>query len=359
MSGEASVLIVIGNEEVGCSLSEALQVRGGYRTERARTGEQAVAKARERFFPVVVVGLKFPDMEWTELLRRLKEIHPPTKVIISDYDVPAEIAVKASGEGAFACLSRLVEPDELVETVRKALEVQQVELAKRDIDAEELIASIAHELRSPLTSIVLSADLLAEELPENVRNSVSRLTENIAASARKMDSWIQELLDLAKLRVGEYKLQLESVDFKLLLEAAAAAVQPSIENKGQSFTTELVEPLPLVKIDRQRMEQMVTKMLATASKSTPSGGSIVLRARKQETGLLVEIQDGAPPISEGIMRRLSYAYHRAETDKQHLARLGLGLALCRQLVALHGGKTWVDSGTPQGNVFYFTLPGVG
>jgi len=312
MGEEASVLIVAEDEQLCQSLGEVLEAKGGYRVEKARTGADAEAKAEARFFHVALLDVQLPDVEGVELLRRLREIHPATKGIILGGNVTAEIIMKAVQEGAFACLAKPPDLDELLQTTQKALEKQQLELEEQDRERMKLISAIAHELRSPLTSILLSVNLLADEILQDSQEPLSPLADNIAHSARRIDSWVQDLLDL----------------------------------------------LPLAQIDEYRVEQIVTELLAIASKFTPSGGRIVLRARKQGAGLLVEIQDSAPAIPQEVLKPLSYPYHRIETDKRQLARLGLGLALSRHLIALHGGKMWVDSNTQQGNVFGFTLPPV-
>ncbi len=358
MGEEASVLIVIEDEQLCQSLGEVLEAKGGYRVEKARTGGEAEAKAEARFFHVALLDVQLPDVEGVELLRRLKEIHPATKGIILGSNVTAQVIMKAVQEGAFACLAKPPNLDELLQTTQKALEKQQLELEEQDRERMKLISAIAHELRSPLTSILLSVNLLADEIPQDSQETLSTLADNIAHSARRIDSWVQDLLDLAKLRVGDYQLQLGVVDPGPVLQKAVATVHPSIQANGQSLSLEVVEPLPLAQIDEYRVEQIVTELLAIASKFTPSGGRIVLRARKQEAGLLVEIQDSAPAIPQEVLKPLSYPYHRIETDKRQLARLGLGLALSRHLIALHGGKMWVDSNTQQGNVFGFTLPPV-
>ena len=358
MNVEASVLIVVEDEQLCQSLGEVLEARGGYRVEKARTGGEAEAKAKGRFFHLALLDLRLPGVEGGELLRRLKEIHPLTTGIILASNVNADIMVKAVQEGAFACLAKPPDSDELLETTQKALERQQLDLERQDRERVTLISTIAHEIRSPLTSIVLSANLLADEIPRDSEDSLYMLADNIAHSARRIDSWIEELLDLAKLRAGDYQLQLSIVDPGPLLQKAVATVHPSIQSKGQSLSLEIAEPLPLAEIDEYRVEQIVTELLAIASKFTPSGGTIVLRARKQEAGLLVEIQDSAPAIPHEVLESLSNPYHRIETDRRQLARLGLGLALSRQVVALHGGRMWVDSTTRQGNVFGFTLPPV-
>ena len=124
--------------------------------------------------------------------------------------------------------------------------------------------------------------------------------ENIALSAQRIDKWVQDLVDLAKLRAGEYQLKLDLVDSSPPLRRAAAAARASIDAKGQSLILEIVEPLPRARIDEHRLEQVVIELLAVASKHAPAWGEIVLLAREEDCHLLVEVQDSAPSIHREV-----------------------------------------------------------
>jgi len=100
----------------------------------------------------------------------------------------------------------------------------------------------------------------------------------------------------------------------------------------------------------------VLNLLINASKFTPEGGEITIRAREEDSKLIVEVQDNGPGIPENEQERLFQPYHRQIDDREHLSGLGLGLALCKNLVELHGGEIWVKSQVGKGSVFGFTIP---
>ena len=112
----------------------------------------------------------------------------------------------------------------------------------------------------------------------------------------------------------------------------------------------------LLKADAQRLEQVLHNLLMNAVKFTPAGGSITLRANKQNGNLVVEVQDDGIGIPKEEQARLFEPHYRVEADRQHFPGLGLGLALSKQIVELHGGKIWVTSEPGEGSTFAFTLP---
>jgi signal transduction histidine kinase len=113
---------------------------------------------------------------------------------------------------------------------------------------------------------------------------------------------------------------------------------------------------PVVSADRDRLRQIIQNLLNNALKFTPAGGEIIFRAREEGDNLVVEVQDTGPGISKEDQKRLFDPYYRRVEDRERLSGLGLGLALAKTLVELHGGQIWVKSKKGQGSTFGFSLP---
>jgi signal transduction histidine kinase len=129
-----------------------------------------------------------------------------------------------------------------------------------------------------------------------------------------------------------------------------------ISGNGQSLNLALASSLPLVWADEERLQQVVLNLLINASKFTPEGGKITMKAKQKNSALVVEIQDTGPGIPEEEQQRLFQPYHRQLSDREHLSGLGLGLALCKYLVELHDGQIWVESEAGKGSTFGFSMP---
>lgn len=218
------------------------------------------------------------------------------------------------------------------------------------------IDTLAHELKTPLTSIIAAAGLLAEELETTGDESYQKLIQTIIHNANTLETRLGELMDIVKTGSGRLQLQLEPVDMKSLLQGIGWQMRPLLQGKEQTLNLDLAEPLPIVRGDGQRLEQVVLNLMTNATKFTPKGGSITLRARKRDNGLVIEVQDNGMGIPKEEQAKLFQPYSRLSADRQRHPGLGLGLALAKQVVELHGGQIWVDSEPGKGSTFAFSLP---
>jgi signal transduction histidine kinase len=218
------------------------------------------------------------------------------------------------------------------------------------------INTLSHELKTPLTSIIAAAGLLAEELEATGDESYQRLIQTIIHNANTLEARLAEMMDIVKTGTGRLQLQLEPVDIKSLLQGVGWQMGPLLQSKGQNLAVDLPASLPIIRGDGQRLEQVILNLMTNGSKFTPEGGNITLRAYKRDTGLVIEVQDNGIGISKDEQARLFKPYSRLSADRQRHPGLGLGLALAKQVVELHGGKIWVESEEGKGSTFSFYLP---
>lgn len=239
--------------------------------------------------------------------------------------------------------------EELYEQERKLRKELEAEVQRRI----EFTRALVHELKTPLTPILSSSELLVSELHEEPWVSVAR---NIQRGAANLSNRIDELLDLARGEIGILKVKPKAIDALPLLQGIADDMAAVIAGNGQSLVVDLAPSLPPVWADEERLRQVVLNLMINASKFTPEKGKITLKARAKESHLVVEVQDTGPGISEEEQKRLFRPYYRQVTDRERLSGLGLGLALCKYLVELHNGKIWVESHVGKGSTFGFTIP---
>jgi two-component system response regulator VicR len=215
----------------------------------------------------------------------------------------------------------------------------------------EFTRAIAHELKTPLTSLLASSDLLASEIGSEPLQTLAR---NIRQGALNLDSRINELLDLVRGEVGMLELKLEMVDISQLLQDVTDSTKPVASRREQSLELALPSSLPAVRADPTRFQQIVTNLLDNALKFTPPGGNVRLGAKKKDNSIVVEVRDTGRGISKEEQQLLFQPHQRSKGEASE--GLGLGLALCKMLVELHGGKIWVKSSVGRGSTFGFSLP---
>ena len=267
--------------------------------------------------------------------------------------------VSVQYRGKRAALGHAMDITELEQAQEKLEEAYEQERQLREqLQSEvqwriEFTRALVHELKTPLTPVLSSSELLYSELREEPWMSIA---ENIHRGATNLSKRIDELLDLARVEIGILKLNREALDVLPLLKGVGSDMAVVTKAAGQSLTLELPSYLPRVWADEERLRQVVLNLLINASKFTQEGGKIFLRAREQDGYLMVEVEDNGPGIPQEDQGRLFLPYHRRLDDREHLSGLGLGLALCKNMVELHGGNIWLDSKLGRGSTFGFSIP---
>ncbi len=237
----------------------------------------------------------------------------------------------------------------LYEAERRLRQDLQAEIAKR----MEYTRALVHELKTPITPIIAAAELLAEEIRGT---SLVSLVESINRSANNLNRRIDELLDLARSELNILRIYPEPMDPKALLEEIANEMIPLALRNRQVIVAEIPPSLPQVHAERDRIRQVILNLLNNALKFTPPGGKITLSARQDSANLVVSVSDTGTGMSEEQQKRLFDPYSRVEDDRQRLSGLGLGLALAKKFVELHGGQIWVRTEKDKGSTFSFSLP---
>jgi signal transduction histidine kinase len=217
------------------------------------------------------------------------------------------------------------------------------------------VDTLSHELKTPLTSIIAAAGLLAEEL-ETSDQPHQKLIQTIIHNANTLETRLAELLDIVKTGTGKLQLQVGPVDMKSLVLGTCQQISPMLRGKKQKLNTDLPDSLPIIHGDGQRLEQVLLNLLNNAAKFTEEGGNILVRVRKDDASLIVDVQDNGIGIAREEQPRLFKPYSRLSADRQRHPGLGLGLALAKQVVELHGGRIWVESEAGKGSTFSFSLP---
>ncbi|MHB8105795.1 MAG: sensor histidine kinase [Dehalococcoidales bacterium] len=218
------------------------------------------------------------------------------------------------------------------------------------------IDTLSHELKTPLTSIIAAAGLLEEEMQTTANESHLKLIQTILRNSNSLETRLAELLEIVKTGTGKLQLNFEPVDVKSLIQGTCMQISPLVRNKEQTLKTELPESLPIIRGDGPRLEQVLLNLMNNATKFTPDGGKITVRARREDNGIVVEVQDDGIGIAKDKQGMLFKPYSRLNADRQRHPGLGLGLALSKQVVELHGGRIWVDSEAGIGSTFAFFLP---
>ncbi len=222
-----------------------------------------------------------------------------------------------------------------------------------------LFSAMAHELRTPLASLRLAAGLLVNAPPPGATEDHRQLFQLILQSSDRLDLLINSMLDYARLEARHLQLELLTVDLRLILESAAALLEPQYRAKRQTLDIDLPEEPVTIHGDPFRLKSAVQAVLDTACKRCPESGRLSMGCRAQDGNMFGWICDTGSHVPEAARAHLfTHAYWQTTEDPPSLAAFGLGLPLAHGLMALHGGNLWLAEPETEGEgmCFHFRLP---
>lgn len=229
----------------------------------------------------------------------------------------------------------------------------QAETANRMKD--EFLATVSHELRTPLNAIIGWSHLLSAGRIDG--GMAARAVEAIERNARAQAQLVEDILDVSRVISGKLHLKLGPVDLVSVINAAIDSVQPAADSKSIHFEVTLDPSVRRISGDAGRLQQVVWNLLSNAIKFTPQGGLIEVRLEHAGTQVQISVNDNGPGISPEFLPYIFDRFRQADgTSTRRHGGLGLGLAIVRHLVELHGGTVHADSTPGKGATFTLRLP---
>ena len=232
---------------------------------------------------------------------------------------------------------------------------QQLQVANQH--KSEFLANMSHELRTPLNAIIGFSEALDERYFGELNDKQAEYVKDIHASGRHLLSLINDILDLSKIEAGRMDLDLSEFDLPGAIDNALTLVRERAERHGLSLERELDPALGTVRADERKVKQILLNLLSNAVKFTPEGGRITVRARQNGTLLEVDVVDTGVGIAPEDQAAVFEEFRQVGNDIAAKAQgTGLGLALTKRFVELHGGTIGLESEPGKGTTFTFTLP---
>jgi signal transduction histidine kinase/ActR/RegA family two-component response regulator len=270
------------------------------------------------------------------------------------------IREERSGASEAAALTTLVSQlrdanEHLVQAAVRA-QVLQEEAEARNRQQNEFLAMLAHELRNPLAPISAAAQLL--KLPGADQRRVQQSSDVIARQVKHMTELVDDLLDVSRVTRGLVTLTRRSLDIKRVVGSAVEQARPSIEARHHALHLRMCADNALVHADQTRLVQVIVNLLTNAAKYTPQGGEIVLAVDVSGAEVRLTVSDNGSGIEAALLPHIFDLFTQGErTPDRAQGGLGLGLALVKSMVGLHGGRVDAASAGPgQGSAFSIYLP---
>lgn len=238
----------------------------------------------------------------------------------------------------------------------RKLESQRAELQRADRAKDQFLATLSHELRSPLTAVNNVAGLLHRK--SGAYADLKEVSRILGAQTRHLTRLVDDLLDLSRIRTGRIHLRKDTLSFNEVLVTIVDSVRPACEAASQSLSCQLPDEPLLVSGDFARLSQVVMNILTNAMRYTRSGGRISVRLTEEEGHAVARIRDTGIGIPKDMLENIFELFEQTDTAIEHSrSGLGIGLALVRKLVRLHGGTVEAHSDGPgSGSEFVVRLP---
>ena len=220
----------------------------------------------------------------------------------------------------------------------------------------EFLANMSHELRTPLNAIIGFSQVLREQLFGEANEKQKEYLDDILSSGNHLLALINDVLDLSKVEAGQIELEVAPFSLREALERGVVMVREQAMNDGVQVALATAPDVDIVTGDERRIRQVIFNLLSNAVKFTPAGGAVDVRARHLNGEVRVSVADTGPGIAPEDHERIFEEFQQTEAGIEQREGTGLGLALSKRLVELHGGRIWVDSEFGKGSTFVFALP---
>jgi signal transduction histidine kinase len=386
-------ILIVDDEPRNLAVLESVLHDPGYRLVRAKSGEEALLALMADEFAVLVLDVRMPGMTGFELAQMVKERRKTARVpiiFLSAYYNEDQHVLEGYGSGAVDYLHKPVNPSVLRSKVSVFAELhkktRQIETANRQLSElnasldqrvtertqelqasearlmeasrrkDEFLATLAHELRNPLSPMRNAVHFLKLRGPgtQDVQWASDVIDRQVASMGRLID----DLMDVSRINQGRIELRRAVVPLDEVLEDAVETIQPQVDGSGHKLTVIQPPGRLMVNADRGRLAQVFMNLLSNAAKYTDPGGQIEVRVVSESGHAVVSFHDNGIGIHA---HRLEAVFDMFSQEEPALSRsrggLGIGLSLTRKLVQLHGGNVTARSDGPgRGSVFIVRLP---
>jgi two-component system, OmpR family, phosphate regulon sensor histidine kinase PhoR len=247
--------------------------------------------------------------------------------------------------------------DEPLEQQCARLSAENARLREENRKIEALVNHVAHELRTPLTSISGFSEFLLKHGERQSPEKLRYYCEILFLESSRLSRMVDNLLDLSRMRAGKLGLTLAPISLGAIAERSVKNLQLQAAEKEISLSCAAAPDLPLLQADPDKLQQVLTNLVANAIHYSPKGASVQVGVRRDGDHLLAWVKDNGIGIAPQDQERIFEEFYRVEGKGSAGTKgTGLGLPISRTIVELHGGRLWVESHQGQGSTFFFAVP---
>ena len=332
-----------------------------------RRGEGAMGRAAEAHEPIQISDIAVPGVYQSRVRDALIEAGYRALLsvpLLREDHIIGSLSLTRRAPGEF--------PPQVIDVLKtfatqSALAIQNARLFReiadksRQLEAasqhkSEFLANMSHELRTPLNAIIGFSEALTERMFGDLNEKQDEYLRDIYASGQHLLSLINDILDLSKIEAGRMELELATFDLPTAIDNALLLVRERAGRRGLALHAEVDDRVGEIQGDERKIKQVLLNLLSNALKFTPEGGRVDVRASMVDGMAEISVTDTGVGIAPEDQDTVFEEFRQVGTAAKKVEGTGLGLALSRKFVELHGGRIWVKSQVGSGSTFTFTLP---
>lgn len=364
MAPERANILVVDDTHANLTLLSSILGERGYRVRPVPSGKLALSAAMQEPPDLMLLDVSMPEMDGYEVCRRMKA-HPilgNVPVLFISALSESLDKVRAFEAGGVDYVTKPFQVDELHARVETHLKVRRLQ---RDLEArveqlqrlerlrDELTHMIVHDMRSVLSSLVASLQLVQREARSALSDENAEDIDAALSGGKRLSRMVNELLDISRLEAGQMPIALRAGDLRTTLEAARDALRGAAHTHEVRFTFQ--GDLSSVRCDHDLVGRVVVNLLHNALKFSPDGAPIEVVAEGGDADVVVRVRDRGPGVPERARGLIFEKFSQLEARRQGLPSTGLGLAFCKLAVAAHGGEIGVRDNPAGGSEFWFRI----
>ncbi len=362
-------ILIVDDKLDNLKVLESTLEQQGYEVRKAINGSMALMGAIAELPDLVLLDIKMPDMDGYEVCRQLKansKTQDIPVIFISALDDALD-KVKAFDVGGVDYIVKPFQPEEIIVRVQNQLQIlnlqQQLqvqnkqltnlnqELVRSNQELEQFANVASHDLQEPLRMITSFSQLLAKRYSGQLDEEADNIISFVVDGAKRMDKLIQAIL--AYSHVSSQARAFESVNCEEVIDIALSNLQLTIQKTNAQITR---NTLPIIFGDKTQLVQLFQNIIANGMKYQKEESPVIhIEAEIRQKDWLFSVKDNGIGIALQYHKRIFQIFQRLHT-RQEYSGTGIGLAICKKIVDLHGGKIWVESEVGKGTSFLFTMP---
>jgi signal transduction histidine kinase len=328
----------------------------------AESGEDLLTRIDDLNPDVILLDIVMPGIDGFEVCQRLKDNpqwqHVPI-ILVSALDGRRDM-IRGLDAGADEFLSKPVNGLELRARIRSMLRIkkQYDELQTALRVREDLANMIVHDMRSPLSTMLFGSELLLRR--NGLKPEDANIIKTIRTQTHRLDSFVNDLLMVAKMQQGQLQLNQTHVDINELASEAVVNHEAMAQSKGINLVVDLPKESPIVFLDANLFSRVLDNLISNALKFSPAESTVLLQVTYSEArngatpdgpSLLIRVLDEGPGIPEYQREAIFEKFKVTDVKQNGVSQIGLGLAFCKMVVETHGGHIYVTENEPAGSAF--------